>query len=83
MEDLIKDVIKQVPALAVLCFIVLQFLKSQTTMRTELSAISERCHEVQQSSVEATNKNTEALTAVVELAKQCREIVQECPGRGK
>ena len=73
MDTWVIEIIKQVPALAVLAYVVREFLKAQTEMRTELRQISTACHEVQQASVEATRQTTETLAYLV-------EAIRDCPG---
>lgn len=62
MEELGLELLKQVPALAVLAFIVIQFLryleKKECNLQDMLTRIGDTCHQVQR---ETTERTAEAL----------------------
>jgi hypothetical protein len=72
-NSLVKEIAKQVPALAVLAFVVFLFLERQKEQMAHIDLVSSQCHEVQRDSIAANmalvNAINELRVAVEKLAK--------------
>ena len=67
--DVLTEVLKQVPALAVLGYIVIQFLKHLEMRDQLLKSIGAECHDVQRQTSDALLENARVMAEVRVLLK--------------
>ena len=94
MEDTIVELVKQVPALGVLAFVVMRFLRivehrdklfvGQLSDRDKiLSSISEECHTVQRDAIECIRKSAEVQGEVLALLRRLNGKESAVQAKGK
>jgi hypothetical protein len=73
-SSLVKEIAKQVPALAVLALVVFLFLERQAELMAHLDLISGQCHEVQRDGHDAN-------MALVNAINELRIVVEKFADR--
>jgi hypothetical protein len=78
VEEIWSTALRQAPSLAVLAFVVVQFLKHMRARDAVLTEISDGCHEVQRDAIKCISDNTRVLGehhhAMDEIAKEIRAL---------
>ena len=69
METFFADIASQVPALAVLTFVVIRFLSYLDKRDDMLRHIGDDCHEVQRLAIAAINENSRVLGETLRVVK--------------
>jgi len=67
MDNVVFEIAKQVPALGVFAFIVVKFLQAQKQMSAHLDVMQQRCHQLQERSLNCMSDNTEILGEVKQV----------------
>jgi hypothetical protein len=73
LDQIVTEAAGQVPALCVLVFLVLQFMKFLRSRDDFLKDMADRCHEHQDKATKAIDKN-------IEVAAHMLEAIRRCPG---
>ena len=68
------EILKQVPALCILTWLVTKFLAHLTARDKVLKEISTACHDVQTASMNAVKDNTVAISAFAEVIRKCPDV---------
>ena len=77
MDGFVVEAAKQVPALAVMVYLVLKFLAFTEKRDRALKEISDQCHATQNRATEAMIKNSETLAQWSELIRRGTVAMEE------
>ncbi len=77
METAVLEILKQVPALAVLAWLVTRFLNEIGKRDEVLKDLSAACHDVHQRSIVAVDRNSEALGRIESALDGQRQLTTD------
>ncbi len=77
MDTLWTEIIKQVPSLAVLCFIVVQFLKSMKSRDEMNGNMMEKIEHMHRESAKSINENTRVIGRACEVIEGAAECIKD------